>query len=154
MNLVQKLRSLHDDIAARVAKGVDPLGLVDDWALAERLLLRMPVDLDEADRVFKARDLAGLDVLIARLEAPPKQEELPEFPQPELDHALKLFRKRLKLQRLADESRLGGRYTSGGRSSKLDAITPPEDVEDPRIWKVLVRAGKLKDAGQGFYAEP
>ena len=150
MNVIQKLRQLHTDIAA----AQDRLKIVDAWALAERLALRLPVNLDEAQRVFAEKDAAGLDALIAKLEAPPKPaESLPEYTEAELIHALKAFRKRYKVQRLADESRLGGRYTSGGRQSKIDAITPPEDFP-PEIWKVLARDGKLKDTGQGFYTEP
>ena len=150
MNVIQKLRQLHTDIAA----AQDRLKIVDAWALAERLALRLPVNLDEAQRVFAEKDADGLDALIAKLEAPPKPaESLPEYTEAELIHALKAFRKRYKVQRLADESRLGGRYTSGGRQSKIDAITPPEDFP-PEIWKVLARDGKLKDTGQGFYTEP
>lgn len=150
MNVIQKLRALHTDIAAAQER----LKIVDAWALAERLALRLPVNLDEAQRVFAEKDAEGLNALIAKLEDPPKPaESLPDYTEAELTHALKAFRKRLKVQRLADESRLGGRYTSGGRQSNIDAITPPEDFP-PEIWKVLARDGKLKDTGQGFYAEP
>ncbi|KAA0217538.1 MAG: hypothetical protein DYG94_01195 [Leptolyngbya sp. PLA3] len=67
--------------------------------------------------------------------------------------ALKAFKKRLKLARLADESRLGGRYTSGGRESQIDAIIPPNEFP-AAVWKALEKAGRLKHTGQGFYAEP
>jgi len=63
---------------------------------------------------------------------------------------MKAFKKRLKLGRLADESRLGGRYTSGGRTSKIDAIEPPREFE-PGVWKALAAEGKLRDFGRGFY---
>ena len=101
MNAIQKLRSLHGDIAA--AK--DGFKIVDAWALAERLTLRMPVNLDEAQRVFAEKDADGLDRLIAKLENPaPKQEEkLPEFTPEELDRALRAFKKQLRVTRLADE---------------------------------------------------
>ncbi|MEL7473517.1 MAG: hypothetical protein AAGK04_09390, partial [Planctomycetota bacterium] len=69
MNAIQKLRSLHDEIAAAESG----LKIVDAWALAERLALRQPVNLTEAERVFKEKDLAGLDGLIAKLERPPKK---------------------------------------------------------------------------------
>ena len=62
------------------------------------------------------------------------------------------FRKRLKLARLNDESKLGGRYTSGGKRSGIDAVQPPGEYPD-RVWKALVQAGRLVDAGGGFYAD-
>lgn len=64
--------------------------------------------------------------------------------------ALKAFRKRLKLTKLDDESRLGGRYTSAGRHSQIVAIMPPYGY--PRaVWAELARQGRLKEAGNGFY---
>ncbi|MEO0629327.1 MAG: hypothetical protein AAFY46_01195 [Planctomycetota bacterium] len=148
MNLTQKLRQLHADIAdAR-----DGFKIVDAWALAERLTLRLPVDLDEATRVFKEKDADGLLAIIDRLENPPKKEEveLPEFHHDDLAAAMRAFKKRLKVIRLNDESKLGGRYTSGGRTSKVDAIQPPDGFDDA-IWKVLARDGRLIDTGGGFY---
>jgi hypothetical protein len=160
MNLIQKLRSLHTDIAA--AK--DGFKVVDGWALAERLLLRHPVDVDEASRVFDAKDIDGLDRLIDRLEHPEKYApggsdgdgdaqlagDAVEHPPEELAAAMRAFRKRLKIVVLNDESRLGGRYTSGGRVSSISAIQPP-DTFPPTVWKALVRDGQLKDTGRGFY---
>ncbi len=151
MNATQKLRQLHGDIVA--AK--DGFKIVDAWALAERLTLRLPVDLDEAHRVFAQKDAAGLLAIIDRLEHPAKKQEseLPAFHHDDLAAALRAFKKRLKIIRLNDESKLGGRYTSGGRSSKVDAIEPPGEF-DPLIWRVLAREGKLTDTGGGLYALP
>jgi hypothetical protein len=67
-----------------------------------------------------------------------------------LKRAMKAFRKRLKLTRLDDESKLGGRYLSGGRHSKVDAIQPPNQYP-ASVWKELVRQGRLVDSGVGFY---
>ncbi|MEM1185298.1 MAG: hypothetical protein AAGI53_09895 [Planctomycetota bacterium] len=150
MNALEKLRSVVDEIKAQA----DPLALTSQWALAGRLLSRFPVDQITAAKAVQAMDLPTLDALVTQLESPdtPAAEEGPTFPQSELDHALKAFRKRLKLGRLADESKLGGRYTSGGKTSGIDAIQPPDGHPDG-IWKALVREGKLRDAGQGFYSE-
>ncbi|MEL6497941.1 MAG: hypothetical protein AAGJ54_10210 [Planctomycetota bacterium] len=149
MNLTQKLRQLHADIA----EAKDGFKIVDAWALAERLTLRLPVDLEDASRVFKEKDAAGLLAIIDRLENPPKKEEvkLPEFDHDDLAAAMRAFKNRLKVIRLNDESKLGGRYTSGGRKSKADAIEPPSGF-DPLIWKVLARDGRLIDTGGGFYS--
>jgi hypothetical protein len=68
-----------------------------------------------------------------------------------LKAALKAFKKRLKLTRLDDESRLGGhRPTSAGRTSGVVGIVPPREF--PReVWEELARQGKIRDAGGGFY---
>jgi hypothetical protein len=78
-------------------------------------------------------------------------EPTPGVPKPEeVKAAFKAFKKRLKLTRLEDESRLGGGPLSGGRSSGIVAITPPHQFP-PAVWEELVRQGKLKNAGHGTY---
>ncbi|MDZ4848135.1 MAG: hypothetical protein SGI77_02490 [Pirellulaceae bacterium] len=68
----------------------------------------------------------------------------------ELRLAMKAFRKRLKLTKLDDESRLGRGPMSGGGRSGVVAITPPNQF--PRdIWEELAEQGKLKRAGKGVY---
>ena len=150
MNALEKLRSVVDEINAQA----EPLKLTSQWGLAGRLLQRFPVDQAEAARVVHAMDVAALDAMVTGLETPaaPKPTETQTFDKAELDHAIKAFRKRLKLQRLADESKLGGRYTSGGRQSNIDAIEPPGGHPDG-IWDALVRDGRLRYTGQGFYAD-
>lgn len=67
-----------------------------------------------------------------------------------LKNALKAFKKRLKLTRLDDESRLGhGAMTTGGRSG-IVAITPPGQYP-PEVWEALVAQGKLRKAGYGMF---
>ena len=68
----------------------------------------------------------------------------------QLKSALKAFKKRLKLARLDDESRLGyGAMSSGGRSG-IVAIVPPTQFPQA-VWDELARQGKLRRAGQGLY---
>jgi hypothetical protein len=67
-----------------------------------------------------------------------------------LKRAMKAFRKRLKLTRLDEESKLGRSPLSGGKKSSIVAIMAPYGY--PReVWEELVRQGKLRDAGRGFY---
>jgi hypothetical protein len=68
----------------------------------------------------------------------------------ELKKAFKAFKKRLKLTRLDDESRLVGGHLSAGRGSAIVAITPPNQFSQA-VWDELVRQGKLKNAGHGTY---
>ncbi|MGP1308767.1 MAG: hypothetical protein ACTS27_01040 [Phycisphaerales bacterium] len=148
MNLVQKLRQTADDLRA----GPNGPKAQDAWALAARLLTRVPVDQARAADVCAARDVDGLDAMVARLESP----ETPptpgtSVPDADLDRALRAFKKRLKVMRLADESKLGGRQLSQGRRSEIDAIVPP--TEFPReIWLALAARGDLKDTGGGFFS--
>ena len=75
------------------------------------------------------------------------------FDRTQLKNALKAFKKRLKLTRLDQESRLGrGAMSSGGRSD-IVAISPPTQYPQA-VWDELVRQGKLRRAGHGLYELP
>ena len=155
MNIIEKIR----DTETKLRDQTDPVRQLESWTMLERLLGRMPVDKAEATRIFKERDSIGLDVMISKLEDPdafkPKEEQLPEYSQSELNEALRAFRHRLKFKKLDDESKISQRDVTTGKKANIDSIQPPGPSEfDPRIWKVLVKQGKLVDAGQGFYHEP
>ena len=95
----------------------------------------------------------GAEPLVAPL--PPKPvEQFSAAPQPvtadQLKHALKAFRKRLKLTKLDDESKLGNRAMTGGRHSGIVAIMAPREFPQA-VWDELVKQGKLKSSGGGFY---
>jgi hypothetical protein len=79
----------------------------------------------------------------------------PDVPQPapspeQLKAALKAFKKRLKLTRLDDQSRIGVGPMSSGRDSGIVAITPP-DQYPAAVWEELARQGKLKRVGSRMY---
>lgn len=79
----------------------------------------------------------------------PPQSTDPLSPE-NLKLALKAFNKRLRLNRLDDESRLGhGAMTSGGKSG-IVAIRPPHQYPQA-VWDELVKKGKLKYVGHGLY---
>lgn len=149
MNVLEKVRSVAKDLRAN--KG----NAAENWALASRLLSRLTNDNARLQQVIQGRDLGGLDAMLDTIEGKVAAAAgpLPEFSAADLDAAMRAFHKRIKLGRLADESRLGGRYTSGGRESNIDAIKPPDGFPEA-IWQVLARSGKLKDMGGGFYSEP
>lgn len=77
-----------------------------------------------------------------------------EGPPPEvLRLAFQAFKKRLKLTRLDQESRIGKNPMSSGQSSSIVGIVPPDQY--PRtVWDALVKQGKLKHDGRGFYSLP
>lgn len=75
------------------------------------------------------------------------------FDPGKLRNAMKAFKKRIKLTRLDDESRLGhGPLSSGGRSGVV-AISPPAQYPK-EVWEELVRLGRLRHAGHGLYQLP
>jgi hypothetical protein len=74
----------------------------------------------------------------------------PPTPQ-DLKMALKAFKKRLKLMRLDEESKVGVGPMSSGKGSGIVGITPP-DQYPWAVWDELVKQGKLRSAGQGLYA--
>jgi hypothetical protein len=67
----------------------------------------------------------------------------------ELKRALKAFRKRLKMTKLDDESRLGHSPLSGNRG-KIVAIQAPSGFTR-EVWEELADRGFLKRDGGGFY---
>ncbi len=76
----------------------------------------------------------------------------PEGPtEEELRLAMKAFRKKLKLTRLDEESRLGYGPTSKGEKSSIGAITPPYQFPKA-VWKELARQGKLKQETSTLYS--
>lgn len=77
----------------------------------------------------------------------------PQIPIPEetLKAALTAFKKRYKLTRLDDESKLGGgRPITGGKKSAIMGIVPPREFP-MAVWNELARQGKIKDTGGGFF---
>ncbi len=81
----------------------------------------------------------------------PEPSSATDSPDPlELKRAMKAFKKRLKLSRLDDESRLGVGSMTGGNASGIMAITPPNQYPQA-IWDELVKKGKLNYTGHGLY---
>lgn len=75
----------------------------------------------------------------------------PDSPTPqELKRAMKAFKKRLKLARLDDESRLGVGPMSSGDKGGIVGIRPPDQYPQA-VWDALVEQGKLRRAGHGLY---
>lgn len=69
----------------------------------------------------------------------------------ELKRALKAFKKRLKLTRLDDESRLGRGPMSGGGQSQVVSIQPPAGF-GREVWEALAEQGFIRHDGPGMYA--
>lgn len=68
----------------------------------------------------------------------------------ELKRAMRAFKKRLKLTRLDNDSRLGRGPLSGTGKSEIVAIQPPNGFTR-EVWDELCAQGILRSAGYGLY---
>ncbi|HWE03870.1 MAG TPA: hypothetical protein VG326_15805 [Tepidisphaeraceae bacterium] len=67
----------------------------------------------------------------------------------DLKKALKAFRKRLKIQQLEEDSRLGHSPLTGSKT-KIVSIQPPLGFGKD-VWEELADQGFLKRDGRGFF---
>ena len=67
----------------------------------------------------------------------------------ELKKAFKAFKKRLKLTKLDEESRLG-RSPLTNSYSGIESIIPPREFPQ-EVWDELVKQGRLSKDSDGFY---
>jgi hypothetical protein len=68
----------------------------------------------------------------------------------DLKKAMKAFKKRWKLTKLDDDSKIGHGPMSGGHKSQVTAIVAPAGF-GKEIWEELADLGFLKRDGIGFY---
>jgi hypothetical protein len=68
----------------------------------------------------------------------------------DMKKALKAFKKRLKLTRLDEESKLGRSPLTGTGQNRIVSIHPPIGF-GKEIWEELADKGFLKRDGIGFY---
>ncbi len=68
----------------------------------------------------------------------------------DLKKAMKAFKKRLKLTKLDDDSKIGHGPMSGGGKSQVISIQAPSGF-GKEIWEELAELGFLKRDGIGFY---
>jgi hypothetical protein len=72
------------------------------------------------------------------------------FTKETLKRALKALKKRLKITRLDDESRLGHDAMSTGSGSTICAVRPP-DQYPPEVWQALEEKGRVRSDREGLY---
>jgi hypothetical protein len=123
----------------------------DAWERAQRALADAGDDEPELRAALEARDREALRAIVAGWAS--GRRLLPVHDREVLKHALKAFRKSLKVTRLDAESKIGRSPTSSGRESGIVGITPPPHY--PReIWDELVRQGRLLRDRHGMYELP
>ena len=141
---------------------VDPAGSGPVGGEVHQTLLKTRAEKKLVMRIIGSRDAHELGRLIEALKsglAAPADSALnsydPSVPSREFDpeqlkQAMRAYRKRLKLTRLDDESRISVSPMTGGKDSQIRAILPPHEYERD-VWVELVRPGQLLDVGQGCF---
>lgn len=72
------------------------------------------------------------------------------FTKETLKRAMKAFRRRLKLTRVDDESRLGHNAMTKGSRSSIVGVRPPDHYPH-EVWEDLVARGRLRRGSEGTY---
>ena len=140
-----------DGLLAAIRACDDPRRATDEWKQVYRLLQKTPLPADRVAAVVGMRDVAGLAGLIEEFRSPPVAAAIPEAPTSEVcAKALQAFRKRFSLTVLDEESKLGRNPLTKGAKSNIAGIVPPSEWPES-VWQELVRQGKLRYVGRGFY---
>lgn len=145
-----------DDLVEELRGLDDPRRATPQWKAVLNILRKTSLNENRLANVVARRSVEELVELIGQLEgAPPASPQESPLPPGVDEHtlasAMKAFRKRLKLTRLDDESKINSRNPlSKGAGSPIRSIQPPNDW--PReVWDALVHRGKLRYTGRGFY---
>ncbi len=150
MNVDPQIVAKLDELQAAIAKYPDPRRAGDEWKQVFKLLQKTDIPPGRITGTVGMRDMAGLTEMIGILREP----EVAAANVPPIEtcrQAMQAFRKRLSLTVLDEESKLGRGPLSKGESDKSSrAIIPPDEWPLP-VWQELVRQGKLKYIGHGFY---
>ena len=142
-----------DELLTAIGGYDDPRRASGEWKQVYKLLQKTDVPPGRVTSMVGMRDVGRLTEVIAQLSAPEAEAPPPPDDVPDAEtcrKALKAFRKRVSVTRLDDESTLGRSPLTKGSSSGPMAIVPPIEWPDA-VWRELVRQGKLRDAGHGFY---
>ena len=168
------------DAALARLEAADAAAAGPHWGAMHKLLLKAKVDPHALMRVVGARDVGELRRVVARAKGEAVEDDAgagvgpagagaggdagagaaagagagtapQEFDVALLQEALRHFRKRLKLSQLDADSRLGHGPMSGTGQYRIQSMVPPRDYPHA-VWEALVRAGKLRREGDGFYS--
>lgn len=145
-----------NELMAAIRGYDDPRRAAGEWKQVYKLLQKTDLPTDRVAHVVGMRDLARLTELIDRLRAPAAASAPPHAEAPSRENcrrAMRAFRKRLALTRLDEESRIDSHSPlTKGDDSHMVAIVPPTDWPES-VWRELVRQGKLRYVGDGFYQQ-
>ena len=146
------IRAVFDPSTQLLCTLLAPLaaGSSTDWATARAALDAAGEAQGELLAIVEARDAAGLAALLKAWDS--GKTLRPVHDREVLKKAVKAFRKRLKLVRLDEESKLGHVFSKGERSG-ITGVAPPDQF-GPAVWAELVRTGRMLDVGHGVLELP
>ena len=138
-----------DELMTAIRAYGDPRQAAGQWKQVYRLLQSTELPPGRITGVVGMRDVPGLAAMIDQLRAPALDAPADVPGEDICRKALQAFRKRLALTVLDEDSKLGrGPLSKGGGAAA--AIVPPNEWPEP-VWQELVRQGKLRYIGHGFY---
>ena len=145
-----------DELMTALGGYDDPRRAGGEWKQVYKLLQKTDLPTDRVTHVVGMRDVARLTELINQLRNPARAPAPPHADAPNAQtckRAMRAFRKRLALTRLDEESKISSHSAlSKGADSRMTAIVPPIDWPKS-VWWELVRQGKLRYVGDGFYEQ-
>ncbi|MGO8702290.1 MAG: hypothetical protein ACLQVA_00625 [Candidatus Brocadiia bacterium] len=140
-----------EKLSAAIRAYGDPRRAAAEWKQAYRLLQKTSLPADRVGEIVGMRDAEGLAGLVEELRNPPAAGAVPDVPGSDVcAKALQAFRKRFSLTVLDEESKLGRNPLTKGAKSTVAGIIPPSEWPES-VWQELVRQGKLRYLGRGFY---
>jgi hypothetical protein len=138
-----------DELMTAIRGYDDPRRATGQWKQVYKLLQSTELPPGRVTGVVGMRDVPGLAEMIDQLRAPALDAPADVPSEDVCRRAMQAFRKRLALTVLDEDSKLGrGPLSKGGGADA--AITPPLEWPEP-VWQELVRQGKLRYIGHGFY---
>jgi hypothetical protein len=142
--LTARLREVH----ARLLADPSAAAAGAAWRIASDAVAAAGATEDEAAALpVLLRDAAALGLVLDAWDA--RRVPLPEWDQAVLKRAMNAFKKRLKLTRADDDISSSRNPLTRGASSSIVGVKPPE-AYGPEVWALLVRHGRLRDAGDGL----
>ena len=143
-----------DELVAAIRGYEDSRRAAHEWKQAYDILLKTDLPPGSVRHVVGMRDVVRLAELIDQLRAPAAASASPPADAPSDEtckKALQAFRKRLSLTVLDEESKISSHSPlSKGAGASVAAIVPPREWPES-VWQELVRQGKLRYIGHGFY---
>ena len=138
-----------DELMTAIRGYDDTRRAAGEWKQVYKLLAGTELPPGRVTGVVGMRDVPGLAAMIDQLRAPALDAPADAPDEDTCRRAMQAFRKRLALTVLDEDSKLGrGPLSKGGGASA--AIVPPNEWPEP-VWQELVRQGKLRYIGHGFY---
>ena len=138
-----------DELMAAIQGYDDPRRAGSQWKQVFKLLQGTELPQGRVTGVVGMRDVPGLAAMIDQLRAPALEAPADAPGEDVCRRAMQAFRKRLALTVLDEDSKLGrGPLSKGGGAEA--SIVPPNEWPEP-VWQELVRQGKLRYIGHGFY---